>query len=234
MSDRILLVRSDPTRRDWEDRHVTVAIVGAVLGLVAWAFVFVPPREGIWVRNRIVAAVLIGYSVVVLSWTGDLAHALGRPDPGSIAIGLGVGVTWLVVTQVGHRLLAHLVPSIVARAGDLYRIAVGDRCRDVIVAVVTMGVAEELLFRGVVQFHWGLIGGVAVYAAVQLVARNWALVLAGLLCGAVFGVVYEWSGDIVAPILTHLVWTGGLVFVWPLTDATGARIPEADEVALTG
>jgi len=212
---------------------VTVATIGAVLGLVAWVFVFVPPREGIWVRNRAVAAVLIGYSVVVLSWTGDLGHALGRPGAGSIAIGLGVGVVWLAVTQVGHRLLARLVPSIVARAGDLYRIAAGDRCRDVVVAVLTMGVAEELLFRGVVQFHWGLVGGVAVYAGVQLVARNWALVLAGLLCGAVFGVVYEWSGDIVAPILTHLVWTGGLAFVWPLTDATGARIPEADEVALT-
>lgn len=202
------------------------------VALAAWIYVFVPERAGIWVRTRVSAAAMIAISVLVLVDAGRLRDAFGRFGVRTIAIGLVAGVAWLVVTQIGVRLIAVVVPSIVDRAGDLYRIAAGDRRRDIAFAVVSMGIAEELLFRGVVQGEWGLVAAVVAYTVVQVVERNWALVLAGAACGVVFGGLYHLTEGLTAPVVAHLVWTSSLTFVWPLKDRDGNAVPAATEVTI--
>jgi len=79
-----------------------------------------------------------------------------------------------------------------------------------------MAVAEELLFRGVVQGEAGFVVGVVVYTAVQAVERKWALVLAAFLGGTLWGALFALTGGLVAPVLAHALWTVALTLVWPL------------------
>ena len=203
------------------------------LTLAGWAFVFVPERRGIWHRSWLTAAMLTAIAVGVLVGAGELEDAVGAVTVEALLAGSVVGVGWVVATQVGHAVLCRILPSFIDRVRDLYSIAAGDRRRDVLVALVGMAVAEEFVFRLLVQREFGLVAGVVAYTAVQAVERNWALMLAGAACGVVWGLLYEWQGGLVAPLLAHMLWTGTLTFVWPLRGCGPESVPEADEVAIT-
>lgn len=208
-----------------------VVVIGAVvLATVAWAYVFLRDRADIWPRTWVAAGTLIAYSLVTLSLLDRLDEVIGPVTVTEVAIGVGVGAAWLVATHVGHAILCRLFPAFVAQIRDLYHLGEGDTVRRMVGPVVAMGVAEELLFRGVVQSIAGFAVGVAVYTAVQFVERKWALTLAALLGGIVWGGLFAWRGGIVAPIAAHLVWTGMLTFVWRLDgcDADGNEVVGLD------
>ncbi len=205
-----------------------------VLTLAGWAYVVVLPRAGIWRRTQVTAVLLIVVTAGLLWRAGELGDAVGKPDPTSVLVGLGVGVIWVVVTQIGHAVLCRLIPSFVDRVRDLYSITTDDRRRDVLVALVSMALAEEFVFRLVAQREFGIVVAVVAYTLVQAVERNWALMLAGAAFGVVWGLVYAWRDGLAAPLIAHVVWTGTLTPLWPLRGCHGRRVPEADVVAITG
>lgn len=209
------------------------AILVLVLAVAGWAWIFVPPQPGIWRRTWVVAGALIAACVADLVARDELRDAVGSFSPAAVGIGVAVGMGWLALTHVGHTVLQWIVPSMVARVRDLYAIAAGDSRRDIAVAIVALGTAEEFVFRLVVQRQFGIPLAVVAYALVQLVERNWALVLAGAACGAVWGVLYAWQDNLTAPLIAHLIWTASLTFVVPLRGPGNTMLPEADQVAVT-
>jgi len=204
---------------------------GLVLAVAAWAFLFRLPRGGLWPRTWIVAPLLIAYSLVALAADHRLGRTAGPFTPLEVAAGLGVGAAWLVATQVGHRILCRLFPAFLAQVNDLYRIR--DDATPVwsmVGAVALMGVAEELLFRGLVQGGIGLAAAVVAYTLVQAIEGKWALGLAALLGGLVWGLLFAWRDGLVAPVVAHVLWTGTLTFVWPLRGC-GAPDPAEEREA---
>ena len=198
----------------------SVAIgVALAVAAAAWAFMFLPDRRGIWTRTWLAAAALIGTSVACLAAVDRLGEVVGPVDAVEVVIGLAVGAAWLVATHVGYRLVSWLLPAFGAQVRDLYRMREGGTPTSRMVGpVVAMGVAEELLFRGVLQGLGGFVLGLAAYTAVQAFERKWALALAALLGGAVWGALFAWRGGIVAPVVAHVAWTAALTFAWPLGD----------------
>lgn len=83
-----------------------------------------------------------------------------------------------------------------------------------------------------IQGEAGIVVAVVLYAAVQVVERKWPLVLAGALCGLVWGGVFAWRGGLVAPVVAHIVWTSTLTLAWPLR-GTGAAHPRDPAVVHT-
>lgn len=196
-----------------------MAVAGAlVLAVLGWVFMFVPNRRGVWRRTWVCAAVLSAYSLAVLAATGTFGEVAGPFTLAEVGIGLAVGAAWIVATQVGHRVLAALIPSFAARLDDLYGMRSGTRHSEIAGPIVAMGIAEELLFRGTIQARTGLVLAVVAYAAVQLVERNWALIVAAVLSGLVWGLLFEWRDGLVAPVVAHVAWTLVLAVVWPLGD----------------
>jgi membrane protease YdiL (CAAX protease family) len=201
---------------------------GLVLAVAAWAFLFRLPREGLWPRTWVAAPMLIAYSLAALAADDRLGETLEPITPLEVGIGLGVGAAWLVATQVGHRILCRLFPAFLAQVNDLYRIRdEGTPLWSMVGAVTLMGVAEELLFRGLVQGGIGLAAAVAAYTLVQAVEGKWALGLAALLGGLVWGVLFWWRDGLVAPVVAHVLWTGTLTFLWPLKGC-GSPDPTAE------
>lgn len=211
-----------------------VWLVGAiVVATVCWVALFGPGREGIWTRSWIVAATLSAYSIVALLALGDLREALGPLGVAEYAIGAAAGGAWLIATHVGHLVLCRFTPTFLGQIRDLYAITAKDARRAVLGPLVAMGVAEELMFRGLLQFEGGFVVGLVAYSAVQLVERKWALVLAAFAGGVVWGVVAWWRDGVMAAVVAHVLWTVVLTFVWPLRGCAGTRIPEAEATAVT-
>ncbi len=201
------------------------AVLGAVVvGFVGWLVLFGRRRDDIWPRTWAIAGVLIAYSLGVLAALGELSEVVGPVGPVQVAVGAGVGAAWLVATHIGHAVLCRLFPSFIDQVKDLYGLGVNDPATRVIGPILAMAVAEELLFRGVVQGLAGTVIGVVVYTAVQLVERKWALALAALLGGIVWGGLFELTGGLVAPIVAHALLTLSLTLVWPLRGCRDAPI----------
>lgn len=194
-----------------------LAVAGAlVVALVAWVVLFVVEPGRMWPRTWAVAGVLVAYSVGALAAIGELGDAVGDFGIREVAAGVAVGVAWLVATHIGYAVLCRLFPSFGDQLDDLYLLGGDDPPSRVLGPILAMALAEELLFRGVVQSQWGLAAGVVAYTAVQVVERKWALTLAALLGGTVWGVLYWWSEGLVAPFVAHAIWTATLTLVWPL------------------
>lgn len=190
---------------------------GLALAVAAWSFLFRLPREGLWRRTWVVAPVLVAYSLVALAADDRLRSTIEPITPVEVVAGLVVGGAWLVATRVGHGVLCRWLPGFSAQVDDLYRIRDDSTpVWSMAGAVTLMGVAEELLFRGLVQGGIGLLAAVAAYTLVQAVEGKWALALAALLGGLVWGLLFAWRDGLVAPVVAHVLWTGVLTFVWPL------------------
>jgi len=194
-------------------------LVSLAVATVAWAAMFLPARRGIWPRTWVAALALSATAIACLAAVGRLGEILGPVSATELAIGLAVGGGWLVATHVGYRILAWLFPTFGAQVRDLYRLREGEATPAQMAGpIVAMGVAEELLFRGVLQGLGGFVLALVAYTAVQAFERKWALALAALLGGAVWGALFAWRVGLVAPIAAHVLWTGVLTFLWPLGD----------------
>ena len=218
---------------------IALIVVGIVLALGGWFFLFRLPAEGIWPRTWITAVTLSAHSLVALAVDGRLDTVTGPISPKVVLAGLVVGGAWLVATHIGHTVLCRFVPGFLDQVTALYSLRAGDRVSTMVGPVVAMGITEELFFRGLVQGRVGLAVAIVVYGGVQVVAGKWALVLAALLGGAVWGVLFWWTEGLVAPVLAHVLWTGSLTFLWPLRGCgskggAADSAPTADELERSG
>jgi membrane protease YdiL (CAAX protease family) len=87
-----------------------------------------------------------------------------------------------------------------------------------LIVTVLNGIAEELFFRG------GLYAAMprrqvpltaVAYAIATAATGNVMLAFAALLLGVVVGLERRASGGILAPILTHLVWSVTMLYALP-------------------
>ena len=80
------------------------------------------------------------------------------------------------------------------------------------------GIAEELFFRGAmyaaIPRHQVVITTVA-YTVATLATGNVMLGFAAILLGVVVGLQRRATGGILAPILTHLVWSVAMLYALP-------------------
>ena len=85
-----------------------------------------------------------------------------------------------------------------------------------------IGPAEEIFWRGYVQenlshykgANWGFVVTTAVYALVHAGSLNFMLVMAALVAGFVWGLLYRFFPErFAAIILSHALWDVA-VFIW--------------------
>lgn len=184
-----------------------VMVITAVIAIAfaAWFVLFVPSRTGFWSRATTVGAALSLGGLVTLSTVGRLGQAIGSVRLTDVALGTAAELFAYVAARVGYPLARRNVDSLAAAADDLFELRELASTSHMVVAIVLMGIGEELLFRGLLQPRAGLAVAVIVYAAVQLTARNVLLVVLGIVGGSVWGLLYAATGSLVAPILAHII-----------------------------
>ena len=183
----------------------TLVVGTAVLGATLAA----SPGSGLFYGLGLVAGVTWIAGALLsgpIPWTRNgvrsvsLVHIVAPILVGATLFGAFYAAT-VVATRVP--VLHHSVQSVLERADA------GPLLLVLFVALVN-GLGEELVFRGALpgsfQRH-GALWATAIYGIVTIATLNVALVAAALVMGMVFSLERRVSGDVLAPILTHLSWS---------------------------
>lgn len=202
-------------------RRRIVAVVTLVVGLVVntWALRIEPGNDLFYPATLALAGVW-GFGALLsgplhLGWSRTRAG--DRPSR-SVVQSLVLGVMLLGLFLVGALVVARIPVLREPVNGLLDHARFGSLP---VVAVITAinGVAEELFYRGslfaaVGRKHAVLVTTV-VYALVVSGSGIPLLVLAAALVGAVVGLQRRVTGGILGPIVTHLTWSLGMLFLLP-------------------
>jgi membrane protease YdiL (CAAX protease family) len=204
-----------------------VLVVGVVAQVIVWRLVG-RDRLPFWPATAATFAVL-----------GIASLLVGSPSccrESQVAVAAGVGAASGMVLYLATRVVVDLAtqhPSLRGAVADVYRRS--RETRFVTALALTLAIAvpgEELFWRGFVLPELSEVttpasGALLTWAAAVGVTAAW--VSAPLLAGAVVGgalwtALAVWSGGVVAPIASHLVWTA-LMLVWPPPAARDKVLP---------
>lgn len=89
----------------------------------------------------------------------------------------------------------------------------------IVLVTVVNGVAEEMFFRGGLYAAVGarrpVLVSTVLYTLITVATWNVMLVFAAAVLGLVVGLERRVSGGVLAPILTHVTWSLGMLFILP-------------------
>ena len=205
-------------------------LLGLIVTMLAWRLVTVRGRD-VWITIPPVLGVLGLASILLWSKVPEPAPA-GSDVPGAIgvlAIGAATGIALYAGTLV-FVALAQRIPAFARQTALAYkRAATADPRRELLLSLLLAVPGEELFWRGIayrVGVETAATAGVAaiavclLYVVANVPSRSLPIVAGALVGGAVWGALAWWSGGVLAPLASHILWTG-----WML-----ARPPRASEV----
>ncbi len=217
----------DPVPRDHQEsdeafrRRRVVAAITLLLGagVLAWALRIPPGDDTFYVATLVLAGIWAAGAFL----SGSLHLGYGHTRAGGVARpvaqGLALGALLLAVFLLGALVVAR-IPVLRDPVEDLLDHAqVGSLA---VVAVITAinGIAEELYFRGALYSAIGrrgaVVGTTVLYALITVGPGIPLLVLAAAALGTVTGLQRRVTGGVLAPIITHLTWSLGMLFLLPV------------------
>ena len=97
--------------------------------------------------------------------------------------------------------------------------------RIVLLIALLIGPTEEVFWRGLLQrqfaARWGRWGAfllaTALYAGVHISSGNPMLVLAAVVCGVFWGLLYLWRGSVLLNVVSHTAWDLAVFVLFPLS-----------------
>ena len=174
------------------------------------------------------AAVFYGLLVVAAAvWSGlrgiDLPVLGPRPATG-LLLGLATAAGTVSMSLLAYR----LIPLTRKLAEELAPTLVDgtDRAGLVLLALFS-GVGEEVFFRGAVQQEFGILISSVVFGLAHigpdrryLIWTAWAV-----LAGVVFGLLFETTGGLLAPVTAHAVHNAATLLIWKRSRDRGPETP---------
>lgn len=194
----------------------TLLVGGVVLG---WALRIPAGDDLFYVGTLALAAVwAIGGFASGALHLGRAHTRSGRDDARPVIQSLALGGLLLALFLLGALVVAQ-IPLLRGPVDDLLDHARVGSLPLVAALTAINGAAEEVFFRGGLYAAAGRRNGVAVtttaYTLVTAASGIPLLVLAGLLLGLVTGLQRRVTGGILGPIITHLTWSMGMLFILP-------------------
>jgi membrane protease YdiL (CAAX protease family) len=146
---------------------------------------------------------------IPLERAGTDAEARRRSVLSAAVIGAATFVVFYLIA-----LVARHIPILNRAIGSILGYAHHGAMPLVVMSTLTTGAAEEIYFRGAVygavsdtDSYRPVAVSTVIYALATTATRNPALVLASIVMGALFALQRRSSDGILAPTVTHLVWS---------------------------
>lgn len=209
------------TTRTGARRNRGIAAATGVTGAVLLAL-------GISVEPGDTSFYVFTFSLAVVWVIGSLLTARSRTF-GSVAEGkwfrdivwgLSTGLALLVVFLLGAGVVVHI--DVLAQPVEELLAHARFGALPVVTAITVLnGVTEEIFFRGALHESIGggprrrLIGTTIIYVLVTAASGIWLLALAAGSMGLLAGWLRQRSGALLSPILAHLTWSTGMLFLLP-------------------
>ena len=188
------------------------------MAVTAWALRIEPGNPIFYWGTLAMAATWVCGAVTA----GAVDRSLLGPDEGvtrPVRQGLALGGLLLGLFVAGAFVIAG-IPVLARPVEGLLAHAEAGWLPLVVLVTAVNGIAEEVFYRGAlfeVAGRHAVLVTTAIYATVTVVGGVPLLVLAGLLLGLATGVQRRVTGGVVAPVVTHLVWSLGMLLLLPST-----------------
>ena len=218
-----LIEKVDRDHRDPDDvfrrRQVVVALTFVVgTAVLAWALRITPGDPLIYFATLALAAVWLVGALLSGPLHAGMGHTRRGEKARPIVQSLVLGVLLLVLFLVGALVVAR-IPVLREPVDQLLDHARFGAFTAVLAITFVNGVVEELYFRGAlyagVGRHHAVLVTTVVYALVVATSGIPLLVLAAAVVGLVVGLQRRVTGGILGPIITHLIWSLGMLFLLP-------------------
>lgn len=152
-------------------------------------------------------------------YAGSSRTRVGTQDGRGILQALIIGLLLLAVLVAVAALIAPFPALRDPLVGLLDRASYG--LMPVVVGLTVLNcIGEEIFFRGALYAAVGgrqaLLVTTLVYAVITIPTGQPLMVLAAAFLGFVTGLLRRVTGGVVAPIVVHLIWSMGVLFVLPL------------------
>ena len=194
-------------------------IWGAILlATVSWAITFGWAGGNFWVK--------IGLSVLAVS-----LYSLFWKRPSisfhlaSFFLGLFSAAVLYLIFLLGNKLAPYILPGVKSQVGGIYSLGAGaNKVFIFLLLFFITGPGEEIFWRGFLQHHlmkrWGNFPGylmtTALYGGVHVFSCNLMLILAAIVAGAFWGLLYLWKKDLMIQITSHSFWSAVIFAVAPV------------------
>ncbi|MCF0172243.1 MAG: CPBP family intramembrane metalloprotease [Bacteroidales bacterium] len=192
------------------------------IAAVLW-FVMFNPWLGLnyWFWSLMAAS-----SVILLLLTFDYGSLKLAFDWKQIGLGVALAAVLWGIFWVGDHISALIFSFSDTQVGNIY--AMGDgRSAGILAAqlLILTGPAEEMFWRGFVQEQLGQRTGrftamlltLAVYTLIHIWSFNFMLIMAALVAGAVWGLLYwlrpQW---LPALVISHALWDAAVFVIFPI------------------
>lgn len=197
-------------------------VAGQIVLMAAWWSV-ARRRRDLW---QVIPTVLAVLGITALFLAPD-AHPTVSATV-AVVVGAATGVALFVATRIFVAVAIHWRPF-ARHVIAAYREA-GEEpfVRSLVLSLLVSVPGEELFFRGLTQRTLAETslgaGGAALVALVlyvlaNLPSRSLPIVAGAIVGGAVWGALAWWSGAVLAPLASHVAWTGLMLVLPP-------RVPE--------
>lgn len=202
-------------------------ILSVFVAALFWFYMFSPWTQGrpnFWLVMSLAALVLSSLSLV---FSPD-RKALLRVEKPLLQIAAGVAIAFALwgVFWIGDKLSSILFVFARSEVNAVYAMKTGlPQWGIALLLIFLIGPAEELFWRGYVQrtlsavlpgkraADIALVATVLVYSLVHIWSFNFMLVMAAMVAGAVWGLIYRTKPELLpALIVSHALWDA-LVFV---------------------
>lgn len=201
--------------------QVATALVAAT---VFWFLLFSPTVKGVnfWTAMPVFAGLLAAWAI----YCGGMPIHRNQLRLQAAAIGAVSALMLYAIFFLGNffaKLMFDFAPGQVGAVYDMK-----GTNSPVLIALMLLFVsspAEEIFWRGFLQkwmmSRWGQIAGWLIasfcYAAVHIVSGNFILVMAALIAGLFWGLMYLClKGNLLPIILSHSFWTFGIFILLPI------------------
>ena len=171
--------------------------------------------------NNIILCSLIFYfdREYLLSFKEDVCSNIIQ----KIVIGIGSALALYVIFYTGNIIVPMIIPNAGEKILGIYDFKSNQSFLLIILLVSFIsGPGEEILWRGFVQRHlqkksliFGYVFAAIIYSGVHVTSFNIMLILAALVCGGFWGLLYLWKRSIVINIISHTVWVLAAFILFP-------------------
>jgi membrane protease YdiL (CAAX protease family) len=146
-------------------------------------------------------------------------------DARGVLLGLSVGAVMTLLTYPAFLIAVRVMPSLHAQVSGLYQFASTTSLEKALLWIVTLVIAEEVLFREVLPNALQLWTAersafalaVLLYSLAQLGSGSWIIFLLALVCGATWTALRLYTGSITPSLLAHGIWTPTVIVLIPVT-----------------
>ena len=175
-----------------------------------------------WTAMSVSAVVLISLSFIFYGKEIKQSIWWSWKDAGIGVLSAAVlwGVFWL-----GNYFSTLLFPFAESQIGGIYNMKSGENYWVVgLLLLFVIGPAEEIFWRGYVQQRlskrFSIVGSMvlatAVYTLVHIASFNFMLIMAAMVCGVFWSLMYSWKKNLLPLIISHALWDVAVFILFPI------------------